>query len=79
MISTSVPTEVNQTTVTMANAMTLFLDHQQSPATRRAYAADLRSFFGEDPAPQADYRAVIDRVAIRSVASELLGALDVRA
>src|SRR3954453_19372685 len=33
----------------------------------------------EDPAPQADYRAVIDRVAIRSVASELLGALDVRA
>lgn len=53
MTSTLVPTEAAETTASPADAIALFLEHQQSPATRRAYAADLRSFFGEEPEPAA--------------------------
>jgi integrase/recombinase XerC len=35
-----------------AEALTLFLNEQRSAATRRAYAADLRDFFGGEPQPQ---------------------------
>jgi len=53
MTTTSAPTEADQEIDTCANAITLFLDQQHSPATRRAYAADLRSFFEGDPLPPA--------------------------
>jgi len=51
MRSTSLSTEIDEPAVTPTDPICLFLNDQHSPATRRAYAADLRSFFGEEPAP----------------------------
>ncbi len=38
--------------VSHAEALALFLGAQRSPATRRAYSADVRDFFGGEPQPQ---------------------------
>jgi integrase/recombinase XerC len=47
------PVGTDDPPVAPADPVALFLDDQQSPATRRAYAADLRSFFDGEPAPDA--------------------------
>ena len=51
MNSTSTPINLEASALTAGDVLEKFLAEKQSPATRRAYAVDLRDFFGgERPA-----------------------------